>query len=133
MASQYLKEVPLPPELPVILEKLLKAVLRDQPKDIVRYCADYFSALENQHLHAERSINPLVRKQVEANYEKYFKEKPSRIHKEEVVKFMRYFGSEGERSEPMPNSIEEVMHSLRGRTELDRREVIDMVAEYFST
>lgn len=62
MASQYLKEVPLPPELPAVLEKLLKAVLRDQPKDIIRYCADYFSTLENHQLHAERSINPSLRK-----------------------------------------------------------------------
>jgi hypothetical protein len=116
MASQYLKEVPLPPQLPAILEKLLKAVLRDQPKDIIRYCADYFSALENHQLYASHPTDPSLRKQVESSYERYFKERPSRIQKEEVVKFMRVFGSEGERSEPMPNSIEEVLHLLRGRT-----------------
>ncbi len=132
MASQYLKEVPLPPELPPILEKLLKAVLRDQPKDIIRYCADYFSALENNQLNASRSINPSIRKQVESSYDQYFKERPIRIQREEVVKFMRVFGSEGERSEPIPNSIEEVLHLLRGRTALERKEVIDMVAEFFS-
>lgn len=82
MASQYLKEVPLPPQLPAVLEKLLKAVLRDQPKDIIRYCADYFSALENHQLHAERSVNPSIRKLVEASFEKYFKDKPARIQKE---------------------------------------------------
>jgi len=42
MASQYLDSIPLPPELPKILDKLIKAVLRDQPKNIVEYCAIYF-------------------------------------------------------------------------------------------
>jgi hypothetical protein len=48
MASQYLESIPLPEALPGVLEALLKAVLRDQPKDILRYCADYFSALEHR-------------------------------------------------------------------------------------
>jgi hypothetical protein len=45
MTSKYLDSVPLPKELPIVLDKLLKAILRDQPKDIVKFCADYFSAL----------------------------------------------------------------------------------------
>ncbi len=46
MTSGYLDSIPLPPTLPSILDKLVKAVLRDQPKDIIQYCADYFSSLE---------------------------------------------------------------------------------------
>jgi predicted HAD superfamily phosphohydrolase len=44
-----------------------------------------------------------VRAAVEASYRKYFNG-AVRVQREEVVKFMRFFGSEGE-SEPMPNSI----------------------------
>ena len=58
-----------------------------------------------------------MRKKVEEAYKKFFKESPGRVQKEDVVKFIRFFGSEGEvKSEPVPNSIEDVMHLLRGRT-----------------
>lgn len=42
MASKYLESVPLPAELPVILDALVKAILRDQPPNILHYCTTYF-------------------------------------------------------------------------------------------
>lgn len=47
MASRYLDSIPLPAELPSVLDKLIKAVLRDQPHNIVEYCALYFEAMQN--------------------------------------------------------------------------------------
>lgn len=35
MASNYLKAIPLPEELPIILERLIKSVLKDQPSNII--------------------------------------------------------------------------------------------------
>ena len=46
MASRYLDSVPLPTELPIVLDKLIKAILRDQPQDIIQYCAVYFENMQ---------------------------------------------------------------------------------------
>ena len=46
MASRYLDSVPLPTELPIVLNKLIKAILRDQPQDIIQYCAVYFENMQ---------------------------------------------------------------------------------------
>ena len=44
MASKYLS-INVPNDLPTILDKLIKSILKDQPKDIVLYCSDYFAFL----------------------------------------------------------------------------------------
>lgn len=66
MASKYLESFPLPPDLPNILDKLLKSLLHDQPTDIIRYCADYFSKMEHHQLRLETSklTDSNLRKQV---------------------------------------------------------------------
>lgn len=48
MASRYLDSIPLPAELPPLLDKLIKAVLRDQPPNIVEYCTFYFERLADK-------------------------------------------------------------------------------------
>ena len=110
----------------------MKAVLRDQPKDIISYCADYFSALENQQLRSSRHLSSSIRQEVEDSFMRCFSEKPLHVHRGDVVKFMRYFANEANISrEPVPNNIEDVLHLLRGRTKLERNELIDMVTEFF--
>jgi hypothetical protein len=136
MASKYLQSVPLPEQLPKVLDALLKAVLRDQPKDIIRYCADYFSALEGKQLRSSQPelLDKSVRQSVEKHYARYFRNGESRVQKEEVIKFMRSFAGENElQREPFPNSIEEILQHLKGRTELGREEFIDTVTEFFSS
>lgn len=133
MASAYLHSIAVPEQLPPVLEKLMKAVLRDQPKDIIRYCADYFSALESHELRSSRLIDPSLRQKVEASFKKCFPDKPVHVHKENVIKFIRFYANEAEvSSEPIPNSVEDVLLLLRGRTQLEKEELIDMVTDFFT-
>ena len=108
MASGYLESIPLPPALPAILDKLVKAVLRDQPKDIIQYCADYFSSLEGSEIRAKKPniIDSSVKKAVEDSFRRYYPTVPERLKKEDVLKFMRFHASESKvEREPIPNSI----------------------------
>lgn len=108
MTSGYLDSIPLPPTLPSILDKLVKAVLRDQPKDIIQYCADYFSSLEGSEIRASKPnlIDSLIKKAVEESFRRYFPNVPERLKKEDVLKFMRFHATESKvEREPIPNSI----------------------------
>ena len=42
MASSYLQKFPVPEEFPEILADLTKAILKEQPADIIEYSYHYF-------------------------------------------------------------------------------------------
>lgn len=133
MASKYLDAIPLPEELPIVLDKLIKAVLKDQPQNIVEYCALYFEELEVKEMRKSRKllVDPQVRAQVEKLSKKYFSKEPRSVQKDEVIKFMRFYSEEVPGKEPFPNSIEEIMHRLKnlGNSHtLPMSEFIDTVA-----
>lgn len=44
MASKYLKKFPIPQQLPFVLHDFAKAVMLQQPKDLVLFAAEYFKA-----------------------------------------------------------------------------------------
>ena len=46
MASKYLSKFPVPITFKDIVHDFAREVLRDQPKDIVHYAAEYFKALD---------------------------------------------------------------------------------------
>ena len=46
MASKYLQKFPVPEGFPEVLADLTREVLREQPKNIVEFAANYFEALE---------------------------------------------------------------------------------------
>jgi hypothetical protein len=45
MASKYLKKFPIPQQLPLVLHDFAKAVMMQQPRDVVQFAAEYFKAL----------------------------------------------------------------------------------------
>ena len=42
MASTYVKEFTVPPEMPEVLRDFTREVLRDQPEDVAKYGYEYF-------------------------------------------------------------------------------------------
>lgn len=44
MASKYLKKFPIPQQLPLVLHDFAKAVMLQQPRDVVQFAAEYFKA-----------------------------------------------------------------------------------------
>ena len=47
MSGRYL-EIDVHRELPAVLDGLIKAVLREQPKDIIRFCAEHFEQKDRE-------------------------------------------------------------------------------------
>lgn len=48
MASKYIQKFPIPEGFPEILHDLSKEILRNQPEDILDFCAEYFKCLQEQ-------------------------------------------------------------------------------------
>jgi hypothetical protein len=46
MASKYIQKFPVPENFPEILHDLSKEILRNQPEDIIEFCALYFKCLQ---------------------------------------------------------------------------------------
>jgi hypothetical protein len=46
MASKYIQKFPVPDGFPEILHDLSKEILRNQPADIIEFCAMYFQCLQ---------------------------------------------------------------------------------------
>jgi hypothetical protein len=46
MASKYIQKFPIPEGFPDILHDLSKEILRNQPADIIEFCAMYFQCLQ---------------------------------------------------------------------------------------
>jgi hypothetical protein len=40
----------------LVLDKLIKAILRDQPKDIIEYCALYFENMQLDEMRKSRKV-----------------------------------------------------------------------------
>ena len=56
MASSYLQRYPVPDGFPELLHDLIKAILREQPSDIVEYCHEFFKNI------SEGKDEPVVQK-----------------------------------------------------------------------
>merc|ERR1712224_74365 len=56
MASSYLQRYPVPDGFPELLHDLIKAILREQPSDIVEYCHEFFKNI------SEGKDEPVVEK-----------------------------------------------------------------------
>lgn len=46
MASKYIQKFPIPENFPEILHDLSKEILRNQPEDIIEFCAMYFKCAQ---------------------------------------------------------------------------------------
>jgi hypothetical protein len=47
MASKYIQKFPIPENFPEILHDLSKEILRNQPEDIIEFCAMYFKCAQD--------------------------------------------------------------------------------------